>query len=76
METNAILAFVMILASVKRTLVVNSSGMNAMFDIPYNFRLSVKFSTHMINNLEKNRVQLYQLIQANSCASILRSLLH
>ena len=29
---------------------VSSSGMNVMFGIPYNFRLSVKFSTHMINN--------------------------
>ena len=29
---------------------VNISGMNAMFDIPHNFRLSVKFSIHMINN--------------------------
>ena len=41
----------MILISVKRTLTcVNSSGMNAIFDIPYNFRLSVKLSTHMINS--------------------------
>ena len=24
--------------------------MNAVFDIPYNFRLSVKFSTHMMNS--------------------------
>ena len=29
---------------------VNSSGMNVIFNIPSNFRLSVKFSTHMINN--------------------------
>ena len=27
---------------------VNGSGMNAMFDIPYNFPLSVKFSTYII----------------------------
>ena len=41
----------MILISVKRTLTcVNSSEMNAIFDIPYNFRLSVKLSTHMINS--------------------------
>ena len=34
---------------------VNSSGMNAMFDIPHNFRLSVKFSTHMINNTREKK---------------------
>ena len=28
----------------------SSRGINAMFDIPYIFRLSVNFSTHMINN--------------------------
>ena len=32
---------------------INSSGMNAMFDIPYNFRLSVKFSRHIINNTKE-----------------------
>ena len=29
---------------------VNRSGMNAMFDIPYSFKLSMKFSTHMSNS--------------------------
>ena len=40
---------------------VNSSGMNAIFDISYNFRLTVKFSTHMMNIYyeRKSRVQLY-----------------
>ena len=28
---------------------VKYSGINAMFDIPYNFRLRVKFSAHMMN---------------------------
>ena len=28
---------------------IDSSGMNTMFDIHYNFRLGVKFSTHIIN---------------------------
>ena len=42
-----------------------------MFDIPYNFRLSVKILTHMMNSTrEKNRVQLYQLLQVISCVSI------
>ena len=46
---------------------VNSSGMNVMFDISHNFRLSVSFSTHMIiNTREKNRVHLYLLLQTNS----------
>ena len=27
---------------------VSNSRMNAMFDIPHNFRLRVKFSTHML----------------------------
>ena len=27
--------------------------MNAIFDIPYNFQFSVKFSTHMINSTRK-----------------------
>ena len=34
----------------EKNICVNSSGMNAMFDISCNFRLSVKFSTHLINN--------------------------
>ena len=29
---------------------VNSSGMNAMFDIPYNLQLNVKISIHMMNS--------------------------
>ena len=50
MKINVILAFVSILASLKRSTCISSSGMNAMFDILYNFRLCVKFSTHMTNN--------------------------
>ena len=54
-----LLVFVMILVKHEQDTYVNSSGMNAMFDITYNFRLSVKFSTHMMNSTrEKNRVQL------------------
>ena len=53
MEIKEILAFVMILASVKKDTCVNSSVMNTIFDIPYDFRLTVKFSTHKINSTRK-----------------------
>ena len=43
---------------------VNSSGMNATFDISHNFRINVKFSTHMMNDA---RVKL-----GFSCSSYFR----
>ena len=68
MEINEIFTFPYDFGKGQKKICVNGSGMNAMFDIPYNFRLIVKFSTDMINNSrEKNRVQLYKLLQANSC---------
>ena len=53
MEINEIFSFRYDFGKCKRDTCVNSSGMNAMFDIPYNFRLSVKFSTYMILVREK-----------------------
>ena len=50
MEINEIFSFRYDFCKREKDPCVNSSGMNPMFDIPYNFRLSVKFSTHMINN--------------------------
>ena len=44
------LAYVMIFTGVKKGQLCKSSGMNAMFDIHYNFRFSVKLSTRMINS--------------------------
>ena len=46
---------------------VSSNGMNTMFDNPYNFRLSVKFSTHMINSTREKI--------GFSCARYFRSIL-
>ena len=50
MEINEIFTFLYDFGKREKETCGNSSGMNAMFDIPHNFRLSVKFSTHMINN--------------------------
>ena len=50
METNEIFIFCYDFGKHKKDTCINSSGMNAMFDIPSNFQLSMKFSTHMINN--------------------------
>ena len=37
----------------KKDTSIDSSGMNAMFDIHYNFRLSLMFSAHIINVTRK-----------------------
>ena len=50
MEINKIFSFRYDFGKSEKETCVNSRGMNTMFDIPYNFRLSVKFSTHVINN--------------------------
>ena len=50
MEINEVFSFRYYFGKHEKDACVNISGMNAMFDIPYNFRLSVKFSTHTINN--------------------------
>ena len=50
MEINEIFSFPYDSGKREKETCVNSSGMNTMFDIPHNLRLSVKFSTHMINN--------------------------
>ena len=50
MEINEIFSFRYDFGKREKETCVSSSGMNVMFGIPYNFRLSVKFSTHMINN--------------------------
>ena len=50
MEINEIFSFRHDLGKSENDTCVNSSGMNAMFQISSNFRLSVKFSTHMINS--------------------------
>ena len=50
MEINEIFNFRYDFGKCEKETCVNSSGMNDMFDIPYNFRLIVKFSIHMINN--------------------------
>ena len=50
MEINEIFGFRYDFGKREKETSVNSSGMNTMFDIPYNFRLSVKFSIHTINN--------------------------
>ena len=44
MEITEIFSFRYDFRKGEKEICVNSSGMNAMFDIPYNFRLSVKFS--------------------------------
>ena len=50
MEINKIFSFRYDFGKREKGTCINSSGMNAMFDIPYNFRLSVKFSTNMIDS--------------------------
>ena len=50
MEINEIFSVCYDFSKREKETCVNSSGMNPMFDIHYNFRLRVKFSTHMINN--------------------------
>ena len=45
--------------------------MNVMIDILYNLRLSVKFSTHMMNSTgEINRVQMYRLLHTAQKVSV------
>ena len=56
MEINEIFNFPYDFGKCEEETCVNSSRMNAMFDIPHNFRLSVKFSTHMINNTREKIV--------------------
>ena len=50
MEINEIFSFLYDFGKLEKETCVNSSGMNAMFDIPYHFRLNVKFTIHIINN--------------------------
>ena len=50
MEINEIFSFCYDFAKHEMETCVNGSGTHGMFDIPYNFRLSVKFSIDMINN--------------------------
>ena len=50
MEINESFSFRYDFGKREKNICVNSSRMNAMFDISYNFRLSVKFLTHLINN--------------------------
>ena len=50
MEINKIFSFRYDVGKREKETCVSRRGTNAMFDIPYNFRLSVKFSTHMVNN--------------------------
>ena len=50
MKINEIFSFRYDFGKREKETCVNSRGMNAMFDIPYNFRLSVKFSTRTVNN--------------------------
>ena len=68
MEINKIYSFREDFGKREKSASVSSGGMKAMFEIRYNFRLSVKFSTHV--KMRKNRVPLQQLLQANNCASI------
>ena len=56
MEINKIYSFREVFGKRKKSASVSSSGMKAMFDIRYNFRLSVKFSTHL--KMRKNRAPL------------------
>ena len=49
MEISEIFRFCFDFGKHEKDTCVNISGMNVMFDIPYNFQLSVKFSIHMIN---------------------------
>ena len=53
MEINKIFSFRYDFDKHEKGTCVNSSGTNAVFDIPYNFLLSVKFSTHMTNNIRE-----------------------
>ena len=50
MEINEIFSFRYDFGKREKETCVNSKVMNAMLDIPYNFRLSLKFLTHMRNN--------------------------
>ena len=50
MEINEIFSFRYDFGKPEKEICVNSSGINATFDIPYNFRLIAKFLIHMINN--------------------------
>ena len=51
MEINEISSFRYDFGKPEKDTCVNSSGMNAMFEISYNFQLSVKFSTHMVTTI-------------------------
>ena len=55
MEVNEIFSFRYDFGKREKATCVNSDVMNAMFDIPYNFRLSVRFSIHMINNTREKK---------------------
>ena len=50
MEINEVFSFRYDFGKREKETCVNISGMNAMFEIPYNFRLTVEFSIRMINN--------------------------
>ena len=56
MEINKIYSFREDFGKREKSASVSSGGMKAMFEIRYNFRLSVKFSTHV--KMRKNRVPL------------------
>ena len=50
MEINEVLSICYNFDKHEKNTCVNSSRMYSMFDIPYDFRLSVKFSIHMMNS--------------------------
>ena len=56
MEINEIFSFRYDFDKREKETCAYSSGMNEMFDILYNFRLSVKFSIHTINNAREKIV--------------------
>ena len=73
MEINEILSIRYDFDKREKNTCVNGSRMNAMFNIPYSFRLSVKFSIHMMNSMRTKigfRVQMYQLLQVNCYTGI------
>ena len=49
MEISEIFRFCFDFGKHEKDTCVNISGMNVMFDIPYNLQLGMKFSIHMIN---------------------------
>ena len=70
MEINDIFSFSFHFGKHEKGTCVNSSRMFFL-----NFRLSVKFSSHLINSTrKKNRIQLYQLLQVSICATTIHKI--